>query len=360
MFFLDEFVSPHSGAESQLLKLIHGLQSRNITCEITVLRPTDYLPELEKVCPVTILHCYKMMSLSTCNKIYQAGRKWKSEGFNVTHILLNDCSIFAPFFLKLSRLKVIVSRLDMGFWYTSKNLPLLKLSRLFVDRVLANGEAVKSIVCEKEGYKPSQCEIIYNGLTNIDDSDVTPVNLQNELKLPDDAKIIGIVASIYPIKRHQDLIKAIDLLDDKNTHMVALGGGDTNKYNELIKRLDLEGRIHFVGPKSNVLEWIKSFDIACLCSESEGFSNALLEYMICGVPVIASEVGGNPELVRNDVNGYLYPCGDYQRLSDKLAQTLNDSELHLALSKGSKESVDYKFTYTHFLDCHEALYKSVL
>ena len=162
------------------------------------------------------------MSLSTCNKIYQAGRKWKSEGFNVTHILLNDCSIFAPFFLKLSRLKVIVSRLDMGFWYTSKNLPLLKLSRLFVDRVLANGEAVTNIVCEKEGYKPSQCEIIYNGLTNIDDSDVTPVNLQKELKLPDDAKIIGIVASIYPIKRHQDLIKAIGLLNDKNTHMVGI------------------------------------------------------------------------------------------------------------------------------------------
>lgn len=360
MFFLDEFVSPHSGAESQLLKLIDGLKARNVTCEITVLRPTDYVDELKKVCPVHVLNCYKLLSAKSLWRIYKAGKLWRSKNFNTVHILLNDCSIFAPFLLKLSRLKVIVSRLDMGFWYSSKNLPLLRFSRRFVDKVLANGEAVRNIVCQNEGYSKSDCTIIYNGLLNTDASHIAPLNIKTKLGLSSQSKIVGIVASVYPIKRHQDLINAVSQLESNDVHIVAVGRGNEGQHDALISKLGMNNRVHFVGGQSNVLEWVKGFDIACLCSESEGFSNALLEYMMCGIPVLASDVGGNPELVKNGINGYLYPLGDCEQLSTRIQQILSNQGLQNKLRQGSLNSVDERFSFEIFVDRHTELYSSLL
>ncbi len=360
-FLLDHYKSPYSGAESQLLKLITRLQQRGHQCSMTVLRPSDYLQQAPFVCAVSCLHLYKMLSITALRKLIGFARQCRADGVDVVHILLNDAAIFAPPILKLFGLKVVVSRLDMGFWYSRQNLLLLRLSRFFVDRVLANGEAVKQHVALKEGYALDQISVIYNGMESLDVSEIEAVDLQQQLGLPTDARVVGIVASLYPIKRHQDLIAAVARVRQHfpQLHMVAVGGGDASVYQGQIEAEAVQTSVHFVGAQSNPIAWIKAFDVACLCSESEGFSNALVEYLLCGKPVLASCTGGNPELVQEGVNGYLFEVADVDTLAQRLQELLTDSSCYRRLANAAAGSIDERFSLDYFTDAHLSLYRSL-
>jgi glycosyltransferase involved in cell wall biosynthesis len=140
---------------------------------------------------------------------------------------------------------------------------------------------------------------------------------------------------------------------------VSLGGGDPSRYTAQVEALKLEANVFFMGAQPNPLDWISSFDVATLCSESEGFSNAIVEYLMCGIPVVCSRVGGNPEIVKDGYNGYLFECGDTTSLATHLIELCTNPQHYQQVSMSAKSSIDERFTIPFFVNEHIELYEGV-
>jgi len=101
----------------------------------------------------------------------------------------------------------------------------------------------------------------------------------------------------------------------------------------------------FTGPHDEPYSLIKSFDIGVLASDSEGLSNAILEYMAAAIPVVATAVGGNPELVQDGVNGYLVAPGNPEALGDAVIRLLADPGLRRRFGAAGRALVDSRFAW---------------
>ena len=312
LLIIDCYKNPFAGTEGQLMMLIHGLKSHGYQLTLMILRGWEYSSSNRFPVPVDILDIGRIVSPVSWFRLAAYFLKKRSEGFNIAQTFFCDSSIICPPILKMLGYSVIISRRDMGYWYTHTNIRLLRINSMYVDYVIANSEAVKSITMRKENYPGHRVRVIYNGyekMAQINIPDHSPVESDNiALKLV-------IVANIRPIKRIQDAIDAVAIAADsvQNISLYIVGGGDAMHLQKHAKQKGVADRVHFLGPRSDVQKILPDFDIGILCSESEGFSNTVIEYLQAGLPVICSNVGGNPEIIDHGVSGYLYDMGDVLR-----------------------------------------------
>jgi glycosyltransferase involved in cell wall biosynthesis len=117
-----------------------------------------------------------------------------------------------------------------------------------------------------------------------------------------------------------------------------------NELQQLIQTLGLTNNIRFLGPSEDVLSLLKISDVYCLASRSEGFSNALLEAMACGIPCVATRVGGNAEAVADNQSGFLVESEDSDTLADKIKILLRNPALARQMGDEGRRIVEEKFT----------------
>jgi L-malate glycosyltransferase len=365
MFLMDDFRGPKGGGtEIQFINLLESFDRDRVEPEIAVLRASEYTNKSYKYPFIIVtLNIDKILSLKSLFKMLNLAKKISREKINIVHIYFNDASILAPFFCKLAGAKVIISRRDMGFWYTKFNLICLYISNLFVDHIITNSYAIKSNVNKKEKYPLSKISVIYNGIDTNKFNNIIKGKLRADLGLSINDPIIGMVANFDKIKRHTDLINAFSILVMKhpNVKLVFAGQGpEENSLRELSHRMNLADKIYFLGNVEDVLPIIADIDICVLCSESEGLSNAILEYMGCGKPVICTNAGGNPELIVNGYNGYLIDVGDVATLVDKIQLLLSNVELSNKLGRNGVTSLIDKFNINEMLNSHMFIYSYLL
>ncbi|HXN06071.1 MAG TPA: glycosyltransferase, partial [Nitrospiria bacterium] len=312
--------------------------------------------------PVSVLNIQKLLSFNTARRLFSLSRLIRKSGIDIVHIFFNDASTVAPPFAKLGGAKVVVSRRDMGFWYNSKNLPILKGMTLFVDRLVANSRAVKENAKKREGFSEKKSVVIYNGYDEIRFNAPPSQDFRKCHEIGPHDPIIGIVANLYPMKRHSDLVRAFKILHEKfeNAHLVLAGeGAEETSLKELVRTLYLEKHVHFLGSVTGVIPIIKHFTLGVLCSESEGLSNAILEYMGCGKPTICTNVGGNPELIRDGYNGFLVGVGDVKNMAEKMMSILSDSSLTEKMGANARETVIREFPMEKMVSSYAKLYEEL-
>lgn len=352
-YLLDTISNPNAGTESQFLKLFDGLKNRKQGVSLAVLRDSDYLQKQNQL-KYQNLNIQKIFSLKAIFKMLKFAKELKKNNVQLVHIFFNDSSVIAPIILKLMGIKVIISRRDMGFWYTRLNKLILRLNHYVVDRAVANSRAVKIITEQVEGYHSDKVDVIYNGY-DLAQSKNTPSDMP-------EGTILGIVANIRPIKRMQDAVAALGQLHKSHPHLqlVIVGDGDPKTLKQQAKELGIEQHLHCLGSKQQAIDYIEQFDIALLCSESEGFSNAIIEYLGAGKPVVCSRVGGNPEIIEHGHNGFLYDAGNIEQLSQNLDKILNTPELAKQVSQNAKSSVETRFGEALMLDNYQSLYAAIV
>ncbi len=314
MYLMDAYRDPYAGTEQQLFNLIDGLDRSRFTPALALFRPSAHIDQYGFPCPVEVLNIHRMFSPRTIIKMTRFALALKRNNYRLVHIFFNDASILAPAFLKLFGIRVVISRRDMGFWYTPGKLAILRVNRIFIDRVIANCQAVKQVTHEKEGIPLEKIQVIYNGHAPPPD----PVDhnaRENPPWLNDGKAVVGIVANIRPVKRIGDLIHAFGLLRRyrSDVKLVIVGSGDTRPLQELARELNLADHVYFTGAQTDIPPIIRQFDVGVLCSESEGLSNAIIEYMQCRVPVVCTDTGGNSELVLDGETGYRVPVYRHAR-----------------------------------------------
>ncbi len=341
------------------MKLLEGLDKSRFSPALLILKSAYYDKKNQFLVPVDILDIRSISSIKNWLVLYRYLKKKNAEGYVLAHTYFYDSALMCPPILKLLGYKVLVSRRDMGYWYTRLNLLLLRFNRLFVDTVVANSNAVKTITMEKEGYQLDDVTVIYNGYMepekNAEHLGVSVLSQSSEIR-------IVLVANIRPIKRIADAIHALrEVINTfSNVVLYVIGDGNQEELINLSKNLDLDESVHFLGARNNIPTILKDFDIGILCSESEGFSNTIIEYMQSGLPVICSKVGGNPEIVEHGINGFLYAVGDINTLSGYMNKLVNNKQLCSSMGKAGMKKVLENYSMKKYIGSHQALYETLV
>jgi len=368
LFVLDEFPGPYAGTETQFWLLVNGLDRRRFAPSILLLRESSYLREHAGDIPVHVIDVLRLKSVSGLVRIVQAARWARRQGFRIAHIFLNDAALAFPLPLAMLGIKVIVSRRDLGFWYSRMNLPILRLQAKFVSAVVANSRAVADVVTQAEGFAAAAVRVIYNGLAR---SASLTMMTRTALGVPESAAVVVVVANLRPLKRVGDVVSAIGNLaaqGELKVHLLLVGDdrpGDSGVSHQqelraLAEQVGVAEQVHFLGMMPDPMPVIALSDVCVLASDTEGLSNVIIEYMSAGKPVVATDVGGNSELIVEGATGYLIKPRDVAALERALSNLLRNPTIAAQLGSAGRTRTESVFAARAMIAQHESLYRELL
>ena len=274
-------------------------------------------------------------------------------------------NILGVFLSRLAKVKVILStRRDYGLWLNRWSIPLLRFVNRYVTRIIANSASVKELTCREEKCDPSKVDVIYNGihLNNQVPSRSDCTGLKEKYAIPPNRLVLGTVAGLRPMKRHTTIIRAAKLVVDSREDVSFLIVGDgilRSDLEALASELGITKHLIFAGSQENVLPFIALFDIAVNASANEGLSNAIMECMALGKPCIAADAGGNPELIKNEVNGYTFELDNHRELARKILDLLDDKEKQRLFASESKKRIQ-GMSLDKMLDKYDQLFTTLI
>ncbi|MEJ7861511.1 MAG: glycosyltransferase family 4 protein [Pyrinomonadaceae bacterium] len=177
--------------------------------------------------------------------------------------------------------------------------------------------------------------------------------LRNSLQIPHEAKVILMVSRLRKIKGHEVLINAVKIFESKSPydiHVVIVGEGEEGKSLRNKAVSNEHTKFHFVGHKEDVAPWFKMADVVAMPSFSEAMPLSAVETISAGKVLIASDVGGIPEIIENGKSGILVPPGDAESLADALLQILNSPNLAKRIGENAENRFFKDFTIEKMID----------
>ena len=178
----------------------------------------------------------------------------------------------------------------------------------------------------------------------------------------DDEKLLMHVSNFRPVKRVEDVVSIFAKVSREiSSRLVMVGDGpDRVRAQQRAEELDVSDRVIFLGKHLSVDEVLACADLFLLPSESESFGLAALEAMSCGTPVVASRVGGLPEVVEDGGSGRLFPAGDVESMANGAVEILSSKDRWCAMSHRSREIALTRFSATAIVEVYEDFYREVL
>ncbi|MEX1030605.1 MAG: N-acetyl-alpha-D-glucosaminyl L-malate synthase BshA [Paenibacillaceae bacterium] len=175
-------------------------------------------------------------------------------------------------------------------------------------------------------------------------------------------KILMHISNFRPVKRVADVIDIFARVNEKiPSRLLLVGEGtDLSKICSKVKELGLQNRVSFLGKQDEVAQIISLADIMLLPSEKESFGLVALEAMACGVPTVASNAGGIPELVTHGQTGYLAPVGDTVQMSEYVIKLLSDEALYQSFSQACVQRAQNQFCVEQLTEQYEQIYYRIL
>jgi glycosyltransferase involved in cell wall biosynthesis len=225
---------------------------------------------------------------------------------------------------------VIAGERCVDRWKVWHELTLDRYLARRTDKIVTNSRGVVEFYAG-HGIAAEKFEVIPNGIEPCDGSGTRDrAELLRALNLPDNARLIGAVGRLWPQKGYKDLIWAAELLKvvRPDTHLLIIGDGPQQA--ALLRwrdRLRIADRVHFLGHRDDVPELLAHLSCFWLGSSYEGQSNGIMEAMSAGVPVIATDIPGNRDLIVHRQSGLLFPVGDRAQLARLTHQLLDDPGL---------------------------------
>jgi sugar transferase (PEP-CTERM/EpsH1 system associated) len=260
-----------------------------------------------------------------------------------------------------------VNDLDGSNW---KYLIFRKCMRIFVHRYIAVSKDLERWLRSMVGVRTDKIRQIYNG---VDYNRFAPEHVKPLALLParwqelDGILVVGTVGRLTPVKDQQLLLRAVAQLRGDHPGLAerlrVLIVGDGPLYpvlTQLIKHLELQDVVWLAGDSDNVPSLLQVMDVFVLPSLAEGLSNTVLEAMASGLPVIATAVGGNIELVEAGFNGSLVAVGDYEALSDAMVALLEDDTERTRQGVNARQRVCQDFDWNRTVDAYLGVYDELL
>ncbi len=266
---------------------------------------------------------------------------------------------------KLARVPGIVHAERGTIEEKKSNIVLQRFLWGFTDQVLSVSKAHRQKMTNIIGFPLKKIKAIVNG---VDTERFYPnpgikVETRKKLGLKKNSLCIGTVGSLRPVKNHSLLVNACKAIlphfDDVEVLIVGEGPLESQLKQE-VKTFGFSGKIHFAGIQPNIPEVLNALDIFVLTSLSEGMPNVVLEAMACGIPVLATSVGGVPEIIENGQNGILVASEDKSNLIQAITELLNDQDKRCAIGMEGRKKVLSEFSLKKMVSEYQVLYESLL
>ena len=277
----------------------------------------------------------------------------RTEKFDVIHAHTRVTQVLASYLSKITKIPYVTT--CHGFFRRNFGRQLYPC---WGKRVIAISEAVKKHLLIDFYVKEEKIRMVHNGI------DIEQFRIQAKRSDPDyKTRTVGIIARLSTVKGHQYLIEAMaEVLGEFDDARLFIFGQGRIKY-ELIdqaKSLKISEKVFFLPSVSNTAEVLQEIDIFVMPSVQEGLGLSILEALACGVPVVASNVGGIPSIIKHDVSGLLVEPGNSMALAGAIMRVMEDRNLATRLGIKGRQEVEERFNLGNMAADIEKVYNEVI
>jgi glycosyltransferase involved in cell wall biosynthesis len=353
------FVLPRfhpGGTERQMLELVRRLDTSRWNVHVACFRTEgawfDRVPASATVVrfPVTSLR-----QPSLLRHMWRFAAWCRAARIAVVHATDLPANIFALPAAALARVPVRVgNRREVVANRSAAEVVLQRLGYAFAHRVVANSRAAADRLAA-ERVPSRRITVIPNGL------ELATVAPRSRSRRP--PRRVVVVANLRKEKRHDVLIDAAPLVLARfpdATFEIVGDGPERQRLEERARARGVAAAVTFSGHREDVATRLQASDVFVLCSESEAFPNALLEAMSAGLPAVASDAGGIPELLADQQTGLLTPIGDPSALADRICRVMADADLAARFGAAARTTVEAHYSFERMTAAFERLYLSEL
>ena len=243
---------------------------------------------------------------------------------------------------------------------------LQNLTNQWVTTIVVNSEVIRQHCLEREQFITAEdIYVIYNGIDPVFYTSKIDANTKKqELGISPDAPVIGIIASLHPRKGHRDFLNAairvLETYPDTNFLIIGRNEGIKADLERLAEALNIHRSVIFTGERHDIPELLSILDVQVSSSYIEGQSNAILEGMAAGKAIVATDAGGNAELIVDGQSGLLVPPGDPVRLAHAMKCLLGNQTLRKQLGDNARLRTSTYFQFERLIQQTEELYEKLI
>jgi glycosyltransferase involved in cell wall biosynthesis len=357
------------GTENHLLKVLPRLAERGVKVRILAMRGGGALDGAMREAGVPVIRMPRVAP--TIGFVLSAFRLlwlYLRERPDLVHFFLPQAYVIGGLCaLLVGQRPRAMSRRSLNFYQSRNRLtrPLERWLHRRMDAVLGNSKAVVAQLRE-EGVPEDRLGLIYNGVdTTTYASSESKAELRRRLGLPESDLVIVHVANLIRYKGHADLIAALASVEDRmpapwRLLLVGRDDGIGGELHARVKVLGLGEHVGWLGERRDIPAILGAADIGVLPSHEEGFSNSILECMAAGLPMVVTDVGGNPEAVRHGVTGLVVPPADSRALGQAILTLSQDPRLRAAMGERAREIVRAELSLDETVERYWRLYRQLL
>jgi len=359
------------GTERHVVNLVRRLDSSKFEPYLACFkRYGEFLGEVETLAiPISEYRISSLHNYKTVLQQLRFARLLRRNQIQIVHTYGFYPAVFAVPAARLARVPVVIASIrDTGELLTPFQKRAQKYACRMADSVLVNAVAVRNWLIA-EGYNAKNIEVIRNGidLDRFEKKDGGGDGRQ-EFGFPAHVPLIAMMGRLNQLKGAEYFLEAASAVASRFPEVRFLVVGDVTpaniSYKEELKRrsdsLGLGGRIVFTGFRMDIPRLLSEVSISVLPSLSEGLSNILLESMAAGVPVIATSVGGNPEVIENGVTGLLVPPSNPEALAHAMRLLIERPELARRYGQAGKQRIAEHFHLGRMVRQTEQYYLELL
>ena len=339
LFVIDEL--DFGGTEQQIFELVTRLDRRAYAPTVVCFRPGRVSREIAGAgVPVVELPKRSVIDVALVGRLR---RLMRDERVDLVQTYLFTANTWARLAAILAGVPIIVSsERNVDMWEVPYKPPIGRLLDRWTPATIANSGAVKTYLVKK-GLPADKVRVIYNGVDlSRFEAPATPAATKAELGIPLHHAVVGLLSRLEPQKAPELFLEAAARLAPQwpAVSFLVIGGGSLLE--ELTRRaqaLGLGDRVFFTGPRRDVPSLLGACDVSVMCSVKEGMSNTVMESMAAGLPVVATPVGGNPELIEDGESGLLVPVGDAAAIAAGVDRLLRDPALGKAMGDRARARI---------------------
>ncbi len=362
LLVVDGFPRSLGGGERVVLRLAATLPRYGFRVSILTfsLHPGSSFQPQDSPCPLYFLPLTNTYTFEAWRGALALRQLIRREGIVLVHTFFESSDLWAGLVTRLfTPAKLIWSRRDMGILRGRKHARAYRLLRHLPHAVHAVSEQVRAHAIHVDGVPPQRTLTLYNGL------DLDRFQQASERNRGEPLVVLT-VGNIRPVKGHDIFIKAAARVHASLPHVTFLVAGEVleqpyfDDLLALVKASGLEDTFRFLGGIADLPSQLATADLFVLPSRSEGFSNSLIEAMACGLPVIASDVGGNAEAVERNETGLIVPAEDPDALAEAMLALLSSAARRQAMGAAGRERAKAVFSADAMMQKLTASYAEIL
>lgn len=349
------------GTEGQCARAALALAERGWSQRVAVFRREGlFLERVEEACgPAFHLDIHSLRSPATWRHVCRLASFLRSERIDLVHAWDADAVIFAGWAAQWAGVPLITSRRDLSEIYPGWKLWAMRRADLRARAVVANAEAIRRRI-EALGI-PRQRAIVIPNMVDIDEFDRLRARPFPQASRLPPGRLVVYVARLDPEKDVATFLRAaaqvLQRVPDA-CFAVAGEGRERPQLEQLHRDLSLDGRVVLLGEVAEVPALLARALIGVLCpSANEGLSNSILEYMCARLPVVATDCGGNAELVREGVTGHVTAIGDPAALASRIVLLLTDPNAARRMGEQGRSVVEQSHATGVVADALASLYE---